>query len=77
MHEALAWERPLWRGRPSPLSIPPAWGERYLLTDLRLVRTTSGGTEEVALYDIAEVHRRETANKHQSTTTVVFHRSAS
>ena len=60
MHEALAWERPLWRGRPSPLSIPPAWGERYLLTDLRLVRTTSGGTEEVALYDIAEVHRRET-----------------
>jgi hypothetical protein len=57
--EPFPWERPLWRGRPSRLSIPPAWRERYLLTDVRLARLTPAGTEDLPLTDIAEIHRQD------------------
>jgi hypothetical protein len=55
----LPWERLLWSGRPSPLSTPRAWRERYLLTDFRLVRTGSMGADEIPVQDISEVHRHQ------------------
>jgi hypothetical protein len=53
----LPWERLLWSGRPSPLATPRVWRERYLLTDFRVVRTGSMGTDEIPVQDISEVHR--------------------
>jgi len=53
------WERLLWQGRPWR---PDRWcaGERYLLTDFRLVRLWRDDAEEVALDDITDVRRTET-----------------
>ena len=53
------WERLLWQGRPWR----PArrWaGERYLLTDFRLVRLSRSDADEIALDDITDVRRTET-----------------
>jgi hypothetical protein len=52
------WERLLWQGRPWR---PGPWctGERYLLTDFRLVRIARSGTDELALDDITDVQRTE------------------
>lgn len=55
MDVPLPWERLLWSGRP--------FGgfdrERYLLTDLRLVRLTRAGADEILLSDIADIQRKE------------------
>ena len=59
--EPLPWERLLWSGRASPLSAPRSIGVRYLLTDFRLVRTHRERVEELAIQDIGEVHRTESA----------------
>ena len=53
------WERLLWQGRPWR---PDRWcaGERYLLTDFRLVRLWRDDAEEIALDDITDVRGTET-----------------
>ena len=56
----LPWERLLWSGRPWRLSLRLA-RERYLLTDFRLLRITRDGVAEIALDDIGEIHRTESA----------------
>ena len=54
----LPWERLLWSGRPWRAA-QRASGERYLLTDLRLVRIAGETVDEIALGDIADVQRTE------------------
>jgi len=56
----LPWERLLWSGRPLRLRRRLA-GERYVLTDFRLVSIARHATSELALSDIGEVHRTESA----------------
>ena len=53
------WERLLWSGRPWR---PGPWlaGERYLLTDFRLIRASRATIDEIALDDIGDIHRTET-----------------
>ncbi len=51
------WERPLWSGR--PVRFAALRGERYYLTDIRLVRVAGGVAHDLALRDIGEVHRRQ------------------
>jgi hypothetical protein len=53
------WERPLWRGRPLRVA-RRLRGERYLLTDLRLVCAIGPEQRELALHDIDDVHREQT-----------------
>ena len=55
----LPWERLLWSGRPWQLGALLR-GERYLLTDFRLVRTSRCGASEIALDDAGDVQRTET-----------------
>jgi hypothetical protein len=55
----LPWERLLWSSRPWRLRARLC-GERYFLTDFRLVRLTRDGTSEVALDDISDIQRTET-----------------
>jgi cytochrome c553 len=52
----LPWERLLWSRRPAF-----SWlsRERYILTDLRLIRLAGGGVEELLLHDIADITRTE------------------
>ncbi len=67
----LPWERLLWSGQPWH---PGARlrGERYLLTDFRLVRAARGGVSEIALDDVADVQRTETRVEHLvGTSTIV------
>jgi hypothetical protein len=52
----LPWERLLWSGRPAFFG-PPR--ERYILTDLRLIRLAGGGVDELLLHDIADINRTE------------------
>ena len=52
------WERPLWSGRPLRIA-RRLRGERYFLTDLRLVRGAGRDLQELALHDIGEVHRTQ------------------
>jgi len=74
MTELLPWERLLWSGRPWRLVARVA-GERYLLTDFRLVRITRAGIEELALDDVGEIQRTETAlDRLLGTSTIVVHR---
>ena len=55
----LPWERLLWSGRPwQPAAL--LRGERYLLTDFRIVRATRRSVDEIALDDAGEVQRTET-----------------
>ena len=54
MEVPLPWERTLWSAR--------AWlspRRRYVLTDVRLVVVDAGRCDEIALQDIADVHRSE------------------
>ena len=53
----LPWERPLWIGRPVRLS--SLAGQRYVLTDFRLVRVRARSADEIVLHDIADVQRVE------------------
>src|SRR5579872_5378297 len=55
----MPWERLLWRSRSWRFARRAA-GERYLLTDLRLVRVERRQSEELALDDIRDVQRTET-----------------
>lgn len=57
----LPWERLLWSGRPT-LLLPRLrlYGERYALTDMRVVRISRTGADELATCDIGEVARTQT-----------------
>ena len=69
----LPWERLLWSGRPVRLR---AWlsGERYYLTDFRLVRQSPCGADEIALQDIGDIGRTESnIDRLLGTSTVVVH----
>jgi cytochrome c553 len=75
MTELLPWERLLWSGRPWRLVARVA-GERYLLTDFRLLRITRAGVDELALDDVGEIQRFETAlDRLFGTSTIVVHRA--
>ena len=72
----LPWERLLWSSRPWRISRRLA-GERYLLSDFRLLRLTRGGIVEMALDDIGEIHRTESAaDRVLGTSTIAVHPSA-
>ena len=72
----LPWERLLWSSRPWRLS-PRLSGERYLLTDFRLLRITRDGIAELALDDLGEIHRTESStDRVLGTSTIVVHPSA-
>ena len=56
MNGPLPWERLLWSGHPWRLA-PWIAGERYLLTDFRVLRVTRTGFEEIALDDVCDIRR--------------------
>jgi hypothetical protein len=67
------WERLLWSGRPWRLTRRLA-GERYLLTDFRLVQLTRDGPAEIALDDIGEIQRSEsTRDRWLGTSTIAVY----
>jgi hypothetical protein len=73
----LPWERLLWTGRPVRLGLRLR-GERYVLTDFRLVRvagrTSVQPQDEFVLHDIADVRRRESrVDRVLGTSTVTVH----
>jgi hypothetical protein len=69
----LPWERLLWSGRPLRLYARFS-GERYFLTDFRLVRTSRRCADEIVLQDIGEIGRTEsTADRIFGTSTIVVH----
>lgn len=72
----LSWERLLWSGRPWHLR-RRIGGERYLLTDIRLVRIVRRGLEsfdELAFDDIGEIQRTESRlDRLFGTSTLVVH----
>ena len=79
----LPWERLLWSGRPLRLR-PRLRGERYVLTDFRLIRAARAGrlrrgsgaqdVDELVLHDIGEVLRTETRlDRVLGTSTLVVH----
>jgi hypothetical protein len=57
----LPWERLLWSGRPT-LLLPHlhTHGERYVLTDMRVVRISRHGADELATSDVGEVRLTQT-----------------
>jgi hypothetical protein len=72
--ELLPWERLLWSGRPWRPG-PRLAGERYLLTDFRLIRVARAGADEVALDDVRDVHRVEgLLDRLLGTSTILIHR---
>jgi hypothetical protein len=69
----LPWERLLWSSRPWRLSRRLA-GERYVLTDFRLLRITAHAVAELALDDVGEIHRTErTPDRVLGTSTIAVH----
>ena len=69
----LPWERLLWSSRPWRLS-PRLAGERYLLTDFRLLRITRHGLTELALDDMGDIHRVESSvDRLLGTSTIEIH----
>jgi hypothetical protein len=67
------WERLLWSGRPWRLPRRMT-GERYLLTDFRVVRVAGARIEELALDDIGEIQRTESrADRLLGTSTLLVH----
>ncbi len=67
------WERLLWQGHPWRPSRRCA-GERYLLTDFRLVRIARDNADEIALDDITDVQRTETRlDRMLGTSTIAVH----
>ena len=72
----LPWERLLWSSRPRRLSRLLA-GERYLLTDFRLLLVVRGVASELALDDVGEIHRTEsTTDRVFGTSTIAVHSAA-
>jgi cytochrome c553 len=59
MNVPLPWERLLWSGR--PLRLSRLAGERYFLTDFRLVRVAGDRLDELVLHDIGEIQRTESS----------------
>ena len=55
MNVPLPWERVLWSGR--PLRARALRGERYVLTDFRLVHVTPRAGSELVLHDVGEIRR--------------------
>jgi hypothetical protein len=69
----LPWERLLWSSRPWRLS-PRAVGERYFLTDFRLIRVTRDYIEELALDDVTDIQRSESRfDRIAGTSTIVVY----
>jgi hypothetical protein len=70
----LPWERVLWRGQPAFWNrLAPPTGERYWLTDFRLVRISPGNIDELPLVDIGDIQRVETyLNRLTRTSTLVI-----
>jgi len=69
----LPWERLLWSSRSWRASRRIA-GERYLLTDFRLIRTARSSHAEIALDDIAEIQRAQTPfDRLLGTSTITAH----
>jgi len=69
----LPWERLLWTGRPARVALRLR-GERYFLTDFRLIRQRGHAVDEVVLHDIADVQRLETrVDRLLGTSTLVVH----
>jgi hypothetical protein len=69
----LPWERLLWSSRPWRLA-PLLSGERYLLTDFRLLLITRSSTSELALDDVGEILRTESpADRVLGTSTIAVH----
>ena len=69
----LPWERLLWSSRPWRLSRRLS-GERYLLTDFRLLHISRVATSELALDDVGEICRAESrADRLLGTSTIVVH----
>jgi hypothetical protein len=72
--DTLPFERVLWSSRPWRLGRRVA-GERYLLTDFRLIRVTRAGIDEVALDDIGDIQRSEAAaDRLFGTSTILVYR---
>jgi hypothetical protein len=73
VNHPLPWERLLWSRRPLRIR---AWlsGERYYLTDFRLIRESPCCADELALQDVGEVGRTESRfDRLLGTSTVVVH----
>jgi len=69
----LPWERLLWSSRPWRPSLLLA-GDRYLLTDFRLIQLSRAGLSEIALDDIGEIQRTESAlGRLIGTSTIAVH----
>ena len=71
----LPWERLLWSGRPWRISRRLS-GERYLLTDFRLLRATRRATAdaELSLEDIGDIHRTQSSvDRLLGTSTIAVH----
>lgn len=75
MHEPWPWERKLWNGRPTPLLLHhTVRRERYLLTDLRLLRLRGRHVDELAVDDIDEVSQTTSwLERRFGVSTVVVH----
>lgn len=72
----LPWERLLWSGRPWRLS-PRLAGERYLLTDFRVLHACRAGLVEIALDDVGEISRTESPfDRVFGTSTIAVHAAA-
>lgn len=73
MADTLPFERVLWTGRPWRLGRRVA-GDRYLLTDFRLIAISQRLVEEIALDDIADIQRAESRfDRLFGTSTIVVH----
>src|SRR4051812_14215431 len=69
----LPWERLLWSSRPWRLSRLLA-GDRYLLTDFRLLHITRSSASELALDDVGDILRTESAaDRVRGTSTIAVH----
>jgi cytochrome c553 len=76
MTALLPWERLLWSGRPWRL-VARVTGERYLLTDFRVVRFSRDGVDEIAFDEVGDIQRTESGlDRLLGTSTIVVHRSA-
>src|SRR5690349_14857629 len=72
MEVPLSWERELWSCR----SLRPP-GERYVLTDFRLVKLAGRASDELPLEDIGEVERTESKlDRLFDTSSVLIHSRA-
>jgi len=71
--DTLPFERLLWSGRPWRVGRRVA-GDRYLLTDFRLICISHGRVDELALDDITDIQRTESsADRVLGTSTIAVH----